>query len=228
MNVNRFLNLSKYLIFEISRCLTLISTLKLGGVCKELHRKIHYQNAMGDYICLRKTGEGDKFGALYQNYVNYVLLTKYGKSLNVIEILLKAGADINFQDHTGKTALMKASLDDYDYDLKILQRVKLLLKKGADTNIQDNDGYTALLHAARIGYDSIVRLLLKAGADVDIQDNNGNTALILVSEVDKPSIVKILLEAGADIDIQNNDGETALALGWCYGSVVKIFTDFQE
>lgn len=48
--------LSKYLIFEITRELSLKNILRLSGVCKELNRKIYFKNASGIYICLRKTG----------------------------------------------------------------------------------------------------------------------------------------------------------------------------
>ena len=56
----------------------------------------------------------------------------------VMELLLKEGADVNIQNNDGWTALMIASDDGHH------QVVELLLKEGADVNIQNNNGWTAL------------------------------------------------------------------------------------
>lgn len=60
------------------------------------------------------------------------------KSLELLTILLNAGAKIDQQDDQGKTALMYASI----YGL--IPIVSLLLQQGADTTITDTDGKTAL------------------------------------------------------------------------------------
>ena len=52
----------------------------------------------------------------------------------VVSLLLKAGAEVNIQEETGKTALMMAVKKGY-FDI-----ASELLRAGADPNIQDCDG----------------------------------------------------------------------------------------
>jgi ankyrin repeat protein len=82
-------------------------------------------------------------------------------SLEIINTLLAAGADINWQDSTfGATALIRAAYSDY----ADTERVKLLLDRGADINIRDSKGDTALRIAKRKGATKVVAMLVSAGA----------------------------------------------------------------
>jgi ankyrin repeat protein len=81
-------------------------------------------------------------------------------SLELINVLLAAGADVNLKDSTfGATALMRAAHSDYAET----ERVKLLLDHGADINIRDNKGDTALRIAKRKGATKVVAMLVNAG-----------------------------------------------------------------
>ena len=95
------------------------------------------------------------------------------KAPNVMELLLGYGADPNFRDAKGRTALMYAVLTG-DSTLRIL------LEYGADPNIQDNDGRTALMLAVLDGEseEGVIKSLLEHGADPNIQDKTGLTALM--------------------------------------------------
>ena len=74
--------------------------------------------------------------------------------LTEVERLLEAGADVNWHNEWGSTALM------WGYT-KI---VELLVIAGADVNLEDNGGMTALMWAIEYGNAEIVELLLNAGA----------------------------------------------------------------
>jgi ankyrin repeat protein len=82
-------------------------------------------------------------------------------SIEIINALLAAGADVNLRDSTfGATALVRAAYSDYAET----ERVKLLLDHGADVNIRDNKGDTALRIAKRKGATKVVAMLVGAGA----------------------------------------------------------------
>lgn len=83
------------------------------------------------------------------------------------KVLIKAGADLNYKDSNGQTALMYCI---YSKNFKLL---KLLVKAGADLNIKNNNGMTALLIAAYSNKRRYAEYLIKAGADKTIKNNNG-------------------------------------------------------
>jgi ankyrin repeat protein len=75
----------------------------------------------------------------------------------VIEELLKAGADVNALEGTNSTALMYAAYNGH------LETVELLLKEGAELNVRDEGGYTALYWANRQNHTDIAALISAAG-----------------------------------------------------------------
>ena len=76
--------------------------------------------------------------------------------------MIEAGADVNRQDSTGRTALMWASREGH------LESVNVLLVARANVNTRDSNGRTALYYAKReaskIPYIEIIRVLKAAGA----------------------------------------------------------------
>ncbi|HYF50618.1 MAG TPA: ankyrin repeat domain-containing protein [Planctomycetota bacterium] len=95
-------------------------------------------------------------------------------SVEVMKILLDAGANPNDKDEVGMTILMWAAMAP---DVNI---VKLFLEKKADINLKCNDshgGKTALHCATGIQNTEIVELLVDKGADMSIKDSEGQTPL---------------------------------------------------
>ena len=97
------------------------------------------------------------------------------KSIEMTEILLEYGANINAQDYNGKTVLHYACYGGnyYDYDILIV-----LLHNHANPNIQNNIGETSL-HIACSRWDSkMVLILIQYHSNVNIQTiTDGNTPL---------------------------------------------------
>jgi len=143
---------------------------------------------------------------------------------DMIKFLLEKGADVNFKNKKGVTALAKASqrhwLDDAD-------TVKLLIEAGARVNDtypwSPSDEYiapflsfyewTALMIACYSAHAGAVEALLSAGADVRYIDEKGITPLMLAAFRRSPGSVKtiqLLIDAGADINARDNKGKTAL------------------
>jgi ankyrin repeat protein len=74
-----------------------------------------------------------------------------------VETLLEEGADVNYQDRSGKTALIIAvEYDDYADSYFLVPLVKVLLAHGADVSIEDNNKRTAMDYAKT---DEIKQLL---------------------------------------------------------------------
>lgn len=83
-------------------------------------------------------------------------------NIKYIKLLLKGGADVNFQNKYGMTALHFAS----DY-----KTAKLLLRNGADPNIQNINGNTPLFWIMCMDYSQIIKLLLANGAKLKFNNN---------------------------------------------------------
>ena len=92
--------------------------------------------------------------------------------VDVVQVLLNSGADVNVVDKGGYTPLMVAAGDNR------ADVIDLLVRHGARLNSQDQTaGWTALIWAAKEGHlDSVDRLLV-AGADKTVRDRQGRSAL---------------------------------------------------
>lgn len=92
---------------------------------------------------------------------------------DIAEVLLYYGADPNYRDTTGRTALVYAVMTGPEI-------LATLLEYGADPNVPDNNGRTPIMLASLdVGSEpEILKLLIDYGADVNAQDNEGMTALL--------------------------------------------------
>ena len=113
----------------------------------------------------------------------------------MVELLMKAGSDVNVQNSNGNTALMEAAGGGHT------AMVELLLKAGADVNAKNKFGGTALMWAAGFGHTAMVERLLKAGADSRATDKDGHNALWHVNQnkklsgADKKRVADMLWDA---------------------------------
>ena len=87
-----------------------------------------------------------------------MLLPTIFSPIELVELLLKHGADVNAQDKDGDTALMDAAL------IGRTNFAELLLKHGADVNAKNYRGLTALDHAERVKMENVAEILRKYGA----------------------------------------------------------------
>jgi ankyrin repeat protein len=100
--------------------------------------------------------------------------------LELVQVLLERGADINVRNKDGNTPLLQA-LNRPDLDR--LEVVQALLDGGADTNIQDNNRMSPLHFAASDGDLEFVQVLLERGADINVRNKDGDTPLISAAKV---------------------------------------------
>ena len=123
--------------------------------------------------------------------------------VEILRMLIDAGADLNMKNNSGWAALHNCA-----YRKNCLESAKMLIEAGADVNIQKEDGSTALHLSVINQYWKITELLINNGADLNIQDEEGNTPLHIASSNGLVDTTDLLLRNGADPSIQNNDGHT--------------------
>ena len=128
--------------------------------------------------------------------------------LEIVQKLIKAGADVNLRNNQGDTPLYRAALDKAA-DNNRLEIIQELIKAGADVNLRNNEGDTPLSKATFHGRLEIVQKLIKAGADVNLRNNQGDTPLYDAAFYGYLEIVQELIKAGADVNVKVR-GDTPL------------------
>jgi ankyrin repeat protein len=102
---------------------------------------------------------------------NEIDLAARSGQVNLIELFLKNGADINTKNEKGHSILMLAAYNG-QYNL-----VEYLISQGADVNSIDHSGSTILMGVVFKGHSHIFDLLLNAGADLEIKNQKKQSAL---------------------------------------------------
>ena len=127
------------------------------------------------------------------------------QSVGALNALLKAGANPNVQDNEGETVLMKVRRNQ--------EFIEPLFKAGADPTIKDNEGQTVMHHWIRLlENEALLGDLIARGCLIDEQDNEGYTPLMYAARYDYPKTVDALLKRGADPNLRGPVGRTALHL----------------
>lgn len=131
-----------------------------------------------------------------------LVLACYQGHLNVVQKLIKDGADVNL----GNGLISPLQTACYKSHLCI---IKALIKAGADVN-QTYGDVTALTSACFLGNTSVVQELIKAGVNVDLKFKE-ETPLIVACMMKRATVVKELIKAGADINISDGDQTPLIA-----------------
>lgn len=143
------------------------------------------------------------------------------KQIEVVSLLLEAGANINAAAYDGRTPLMEAVA------FETIDMVELLLGAGSDVNAREQSGRNVLhaycaFKAEQVASPcwglpkdferqvQIVRLLIEAGADVNATTDEGRTPLMAAATSCNPLMVETLLQAGAQLDLRDDAGKNAL------------------
>ncbi|ETS82540.1 hypothetical protein PFICI_04416 [Pestalotiopsis fici W106-1] len=137
-------------------------------------------------------------------------------------LLLERGADVDYEERNGFTALLYAARWG---DAQIAET---LLSHGANIEHQDTNGFTALVLSATKGHLAVVRLLLDRGANIGHQTIKlGVTALIMSTMNGHIEVVKVLLDHGAEVGQQDEQSETPLTMAASRGcaEVTRMLLD---
>jgi hypothetical protein len=126
--------------------------------------------------------------------------------LEIVDLLLAGGSDVNARDHGGRVPIFFAIRRDHS------EVVWRLAEAGADPTACTGSGSTLLMVAARTEDLELVRWLIDNGAPVNAVRPEGErvTALMWAADGGNEAMVWLLLEHGADPSITNEEGDTAL------------------
>ncbi len=116
---------------------------------------------------------------------------KEDKVLQVIEVLLDNGANINAIDGWGDAPIHLAVSGDR------ARVVEMLLHRGADVNMKNGHGDTPLIVAVEANDIEMTTLLMQNGAKIDAGGANGKTPLQIAVEQGKTDIAQYLRQHGA-------------------------------
>ena len=178
------------------------------------------------------SGENNK-----QNILNWILLySTIKEKLDIIELMLAFGADVNAQNKIKRNLSHALALHEYNLYKGIIKLSHLEKRRNAyalQSNLKDEllsfGEQTPLIIASILGNEQIVKALIKAGADVNIQDQTGSTALMWTLlliiqdniEVYYNEIANMLIDANTNINLQDFSGESAKDLITKYGITKK-------
>jgi ankyrin repeat protein len=117
----------------------------------------------------------------------------WGKEMEVIEALLKAGLSLETKNYALQTPLLIAAREGRD------QSIAALVAKGAAINVQDVDGWSALTMAAFNGQKAAIEQLLAAKADHTLRTLDGWDPLLIALTEGRGSAAAALVAGGAEI-----------------------------
>jgi ankyrin repeat protein len=124
--------------------------------------------------------------------------------VDVVKVLLSAGADVASVNSNGCTPLHLAALSGHS------ETVAFLLSVGSDLSFQDKFKRTPIFMASAGGWEGIVETLLRHGAPTSPAGHWGQTPLHLAAYNCAYGVAKILLDKGANIDAKDGEGVTPL------------------
>ncbi|RWA04068.1 hypothetical protein EKO27_g11040 [Xylaria grammica] len=191
---------------------------------------------------LQKGKRGHDHG---NDYGSALAAAIYSGSLEIVQLLIDNGADINMPIQTGRngSALilrdngahidMPLRAGDYGSALEAavcggsLEIIRLLIDNGADINmpLRNGDHGSALVAAIYEESLEIIRLLIDKGADVNIlvEPEDHNSPLVAAIYRESAEITRLLIDNGANVNIQiQNRGRGSALIAAIYGGSLEI------
>lgn len=134
--------------------------------------------------------------------------------VEVVEVLVKYGADVNSVSDTGSTPVRSACFMTH------LDIVRLLVSNKADIQRPNHNGGTCLINSVQSV--ELCKFLLENGADVNAKDIQNKTALHYAIQEHRSETTKLLLQYNADPFIFSKWGDDALQTS-CLKGAGEIF-----
>ena len=160
----------------------------------------------------------------------------YNGHFETVKLLIKKGADPNFENKGEMTPLQLALYYESHESTKVeyCEIAKFLIENGAEINHRDQFNRTALQLATESKLDNdndivdIVRYLIEKGSDIDSYDARGKTPLHYASINGHFETVKFLINKGADpnyFDYEDDMTPLHFALYNEHGEIAKYLIE---
>lgn len=137
----------------------------------------------------------DRVNAIAPDGFTPLGLAAFFNRLEVVELLLARGADVNLPSQNAQHVMPLHS----SVAIENIAITQALLAHGADVNATQTDDFTPLLEAAQNGQLEMVQLLVAHGADINARLSSGKTALDVAQEKGHDTVVNFLRARGATI-----------------------------
>lgn len=165
-------------------------------------------SATARYLLSREESDPAEFN---ENGSQAIHVAAHHGHVEVIEVLLEFGVDVNSPNENGATPLHFACYESN-------QAVEYLLSHGADPAFADSTGVTPAHLMCQMGLTQPLQGILASHVDVNVADDQDNTLLHTAATSGKDHIIKILLEHGANPNVLNDLRATPLHISCASGS----------
>ncbi|XP_033109307.1 uncharacterized protein LOC117110654 [Anneissia japonica] len=174
-----------------------------------------------DFIDITETEKAlvillDKGGNI--NHVNTfgasVLHKVCNTTTEIVDLIIKYGADLSMKDNLGRTALhtciMNSLTSSEEQLTQMLQICKLLIKHGISVDEMDINGSTPLHYAINVPSYHMMKMLIEEGASVNAPNKSGTIPIHIAMtwNVEDMSLLDLLHKSGADIEATDINGST--------------------
>ncbi|XP_028608217.1 ankyrin repeat and death domain-containing protein 1A [Grammomys surdaster] len=135
-----------------------------------------------------------------------LLLSAWFGHLQIVQILVNAGAKVHCESKDGLTLLHCAAQKGH------MPMLAFVMEDLEDVALDHADklGRTAFHRAAEHGQLDALDFLVGSGCDHSVKDKGGNTALHLAASQGHMDVLQRLVDIGLDLEEQNTEGLTAL------------------
>jgi len=217
----------------------LISIIKSINSCMNKEKKIsyYYLNISFKIASLIERGSDVNFVDMEGNTPLVYAIEK--KSLSVVMLLIKNGANINFFIKNRNLSIVM-----YAIELNRVDIVKYLVKCGANINFKNDNDINVLISTSKVGKTKIFEYLVKNNVNdftseiihkiivdnrldllniliendlnINIRDEKGNTPLVYAIQCRNIDITEYLISHGADCHNINDNDETIDNINYKY------------
>jgi len=188
--INEYIGPEAHLLEQSRNLMSAIKAKNFGKIIDAIERR-------GAYINFREEGD-----------TPLIAIIKMGgeesDKYEILNSLIKRGANINARDRQGRSALIIA------LDRELGRIASFLIEKRADVNTKDRRGRTPLMIALDRGLFTVASDLISRTTDLNaVLNPEGQTALVIAAKKGKYELVKKLIERRADSKIRDDYGKTA-------------------